>query len=115
MWIIKWILLLAVILLVIFFAGENAEQEVQINFWGWQSAPLLVWQVMFISFACGMIVWLGVSIIRIIQLKNEIRGLKKENTKLRDELDHLRNVTIEEDVDIDMNPPLDKNEDSLLS
>jgi len=107
--------MVAIILLVIFFAGENTEQEVQVNFWGWQSPPLLLWQVMFISFACGMIVWLAVSIMKIMQLRNEIRKMRKNNMKLQEELDHLRSVSIEENVDIELGPSTEKNDDLLLT
>ncbi|MBN1349405.1 LapA family protein [candidate division KSB1 bacterium] len=115
MWIIKWILLVAVILLVIFFAGENTEQEVVVKFWGWQSPPLLLWQVMFISFACGMIVSLGLSIVKIFQLKNEIRKSRKSKEKLAGELDHLRSVSIQDDVDIDLSSSAGAKEDPLIT
>ena len=115
MWIIKWILLVALILVVIFFAGENADQEVQVRFWNWESSPLLLWQVMFISFACGMIVSLGLSIVKIFQLKGEIRRTRKGSEKLREELNHLRNVTIQDDdVDLDLGSSKSDSTDPLL-
>ncbi len=90
MWIFRSILWVIVMLIIIYFAGENTDQEVQIQFWKWQSAPLKLWLVMFISFAMGVFFWMIFSIFKIIQYKNFIRKLKKEIKKYETEIEQLR-------------------------
>ncbi len=90
MWIVKSILLVFVMLIIIYFAGENMAQEVQIQFWKWQSVPLKLWLVMFISFASGVFFWMIFSIFKILQYKNLIRKLKKEIKKCEAEVEQLR-------------------------
>ena len=98
MWIIKWIVMLLVILLVIGFAMLNTKETVSVSFHWWQTIPLPLWVVMYVSFATGMIVWLFVSIFQVLSLKNGMRKFKKENRQLREELDRLRNVTVEDAI-----------------
>lgn len=98
MWIVKMVLSVLLMLFLVFFASENAQQEVQIQFWKWESDLLPLWLVMFFAFAAGVIVWLAVTIFKIIQMNSEIRRLKKENKKISGELDHLRSVSIEEET-----------------
>lgn len=98
MWIIRWIVMLLLMLLVIGFAMLNTEQKVSVSFHWWETVPLPLWVVMYVAFAVGMIVWLFVSIFQVLGLKNGIRKLRKENRQLKEELDRMRNVTIEEAV-----------------
>lgn len=44
-----------------------------------------------------MLVWLFGSIFKVLQLKNEMRKLNKDNTVLKKELDNLRNISIEDE------------------
>jgi uncharacterized integral membrane protein len=98
MWIIRWVVMLLVMLLVIGFAMLNSEQKVSISFYWWQTIDLPIWVVMYVAFAVGMVVWLFVSIFQVLALKNRMRKLKKENHQLKEELDRMRNVAIEEVV-----------------
>jgi uncharacterized integral membrane protein len=98
MWIVKMVLWVVLMLFLVFFASENAQQEVQIQFWKWESDLLPLWLVMFFSFAAGVLMWLVISIFKIIQLNSEVRKLKKENKKISGELDNLRSVSIEEET-----------------
>jgi hypothetical protein len=52
---------------------------------------------MYLSFAAGVLTWLVVSVVRIVALKNDMRKIKKENKRLQDELNRLRNVSVEGD------------------
>ncbi|MBN2090474.1 LapA family protein [candidate division KSB1 bacterium] len=90
MWIFRSILWIILMLIIIYFAGENTEQEVQIQFWKWQSVPLKLWLVMFISFAIGVFFWMIFSIFKIIQYKNFIRKLKREIKKYEAEVEQLK-------------------------
>lgn len=97
MWIVRWIIGTILVLLIIGFAIQNTDVDVVVKFYKWQSLPLPLWVVMYLSFAGGVLTWLVVSIIRIMLLKGETRKVKKENKRLREELNRLRNVSIEEE------------------
>ena len=101
MWIARWIVGTLLVLLVIGFAIQNTETDVVIKFYKWQSIALPLWVVMYLSFAAGVLTWLMVSIVRILMLKQEMRKFKKENKRLREELNRLRNVSIEEETSED--------------
>ncbi len=97
MWIVRWVLWVLLILFVIYFGAENSSQTVQINFLKWQSHELQLWIVMYLCFGAGVLVWLFASIFKILQEKNEIRRLHKENTSLKKELNSLRNISIDDE------------------
>ncbi|MBD3383627.1 DUF1049 domain-containing protein [candidate division KSB1 bacterium] len=98
MWIIKWIFIALVIIVLIGFAMQNTEQTVTIRFLSYQSIPLPLWVVMYISFAIGLLTWLLISIFQLVKSKAVIHKFKKENNRLKGELDRLRNVSVEETV-----------------
>jgi uncharacterized integral membrane protein len=97
MWIIRWILGALFVLLIIWFAMQNTEATVVVKFIKWQTVGLPLWVVMYLSFAAGVLTWLIVSVIRVVALKNETRKVKKENKRLQEELNRLRNVSVEEE------------------
>jgi len=100
MWIIKWIIWVLLLLFIIYFGAENSTQTVFVKFIKWRSPELQLWVVMYLSFGVGILIWLFGSIFKIIQLKTEVRKINKDNSKLRKELDKLRNLSIEEESDI---------------
>ena len=97
MWIIKWILWVIIVLFIIYFGTQNA-QLVNVNFIKWTSPDLHLWVVMYLSFGIGILTWLFASIFKVLQLKTEMRKVNKENTNLRQELDNLRNISIEDEA-----------------
>ena len=99
MWIIKWILIVISVVFLIGFAMQNADISVPINFYKWTTEPQLpLWMVMYLSFIAGMIFWLGVSIYQVLSLKGENRKVHKKMKSLEDELNRLRNVSVEDAV-----------------
>ena len=97
MWVLRWIVGTLAVLLIIAFAIQNTDINVVIKFYKWQSLQLPLWVVMYISFAAGILTWLLISIVRVIGLRQEIRKARRENKKLRDELNRMRNVAIDVD------------------
>jgi len=97
MWIVKWVLGAAIVLLIILFAAQNSEQLVSVKFFKWQSVNLQLWVVMYAAFAVGVIVWLFVTMFQILGLKGQVRRARKEAERLQDELDGLRNISIEDE------------------
>jgi len=109
MWIIKWILIVISVILLIGFAMQNADISVPINFYKWTTDPELpLWLVMYLSFIAGMIFWLGVSIYQVLSLKGENRKAHKKMKSLEDELNRLRNVSVEDAVLADSAPDTSK-------
>jgi len=52
---------------------------------------------MYASFGLGVLFWLAVSIFQVLELKNTIRKMSKEQAEMQSELDSLRNLSIGED------------------
>lgn len=99
MWIVRWILIALLILIVLGFALQNQSQTVSVRFLKWQSPVLPLYLYLYLSFGAGLLFWVLISALNTIKLKGEIFKLNRENRKIRDELNRLRNVTIEEDID----------------
>ncbi|MBC8204323.1 LapA family protein [bacterium] len=99
MWIIRWSLIVIVMLLILGFSLQNQDQRVIIRFGSYTTPEMPVYFALYISFALGVFVFLLISIYNLLQLKGEISRHRKENRKLREELDRLRNLTIEEEVE----------------
>jgi uncharacterized integral membrane protein len=98
MWIVKWTLGAILILLILGFALQNSWQVVQVKILNWVSPELPLYFIIYISFALGILTWLLVSIFKILQLKNDGRQFKKRNQQLQDELNKLRNLSVEDAV-----------------
>jgi uncharacterized integral membrane protein len=106
MWILRWVVSAVVILAVLGFALQNTTQTVTVVFLQgmWQSPPLPLWVVIYLSFGAGVLFWLLVSIFQVFQLKGEIRRIRRDNARLKKELDDLRNISIEEEPDLSESP-----------
>lgn len=98
MWAIKWIFIAVIIIVLIGFAMQNTEQTVTIRVLSYESIALPLWVVMYISFAVGMLTWLLISIFQLLKSKTILHRIKRENNRLKKELDQLRNVSVEETV-----------------
>ncbi len=98
MWIIKWIFMAILILFVIGFAMQNTAQIVSISFFNYRSQELPVWMLMYISFGVGVLFWLIVTMLQNTAGRAEKLLLEKELAKVRQELDRLRNLSVEESI-----------------
>lgn len=95
MWIVRMLLGALIILAVLGFALQNTEQTASVMIVKWQSPVLPLYIFLYFAFGAGMIFWALVSIYNILKLKGNIHRLQKENKKIRDELNRLRNVDID--------------------
>jgi hypothetical protein len=95
-----------VIILGLYFSIENSVQKVSIEFWKYRLTDVPMVLALFVSFILGVTAWFLYSIIQILQIKTEVRGLRRKNQHLSKELADLRNMSIEEFV------PDDREEDS---
>lgn len=103
MWIVQWIFVALVILVVLGFALYN-QQMVTVTVINWESPQLPLYIVCYIAFGAGLLTWFLVSLFRVFQLKAQIRNLNRDNRNLKEELDKLRNISIEEEVEVEESP-----------
>jgi len=97
MWILRLFFIAVIMIVVLAFALQNLEQRTVVRFWSWQSAELPLILFLFEAFVVGMLVWFLVAIFHELQLRSEIRHIRKENKKLKTELTALRNLPLEEE------------------
>jgi uncharacterized integral membrane protein len=97
MWILRWFFIAVIMIVVLAFALQNLEQRTVVRFWSWESAELPLILFLFEAFVVGLLVWFLVAIFHELQLRSEIRHIRKENKKLQVELTALRNLPLEEE------------------
>jgi|YelNatPaOPRAMG01_1025707.scaffolds.fasta_scaffold00104_49 uncharacterized integral membrane protein len=97
MWILRWVFGSLVVLLIVGFALQNTDQLVSVRFLTWETPNLPLWVFLYAAFALGVLTWLILSISRFLSLQSEVRRAQREARKLREELDRLRNLAIEEE------------------
>lgn len=102
MWVLQKIGAALIILLILGFALQNQAQQVSVTFIRgvYESGPLPLWLVMYLSFGLGMLFWLFVSIFQVFSLKAEIRKMRMDNQRMKKELDNLRNLSIDDEIEI---------------
>ena len=97
MWVIRWIFIVVAVIFLIGFAMQNAAVTVPIKFYKWETVNALpLWLVMYASFVAGMVFWLIVSIVQVLNLRKQARQAEKRADKLQAELKRLRNVSVED-------------------
>lgn len=106
MWVLRWLGAAIIILVILGFALQNSDKQISVVFVKgvYETGELPLWLIIYCSFGLGMIFWLFFSIFQVFGLKSQIRRMKNENLKLQKELDNLRNLSIEEDVEIKATP-----------
>ena len=115
MWIVRWIFTAVIVLIVLGFALQNTAEQVSVVLikGQYETGPLPIWIVVYISFALGVVFWLFMSIFQVFTLKAEIRKANIRNSKLRKELDNLRNISVESDIEL--LPEADTGPDQVTS
>lgn len=99
MWILRWIFVAILIIIVLGFALQNQEQKVSVSILKWQSDVLPLYFFLYFSYVAGLLTWVLVSTLSILKKKGEILKLQRENRRIREELNRLRNVSIDEDIE----------------
>ncbi len=99
MWIVKWILFILFFLILVGFALQNQDQEASVQLLKWRTINLPLWVFLYAAFAIGVLFSIIISILNIIKLKTENMRLQKQHRKVKEELNRLRNVSIDEDAD----------------
>ncbi|TKJ41839.1 hypothetical protein CEE37_04530 [candidate division LCP-89 bacterium B3_LCP] len=98
MWIVRWILIIVLILALVGFLGLNQDELVDVDFLFWESPPIPLAYALFFAFACGMVVHLLMAIFRQLKLRSVINKQKRQIRRLQDELENLRNLSIDDEL-----------------
>lgn len=97
MWIVRWTIIGAVMLAILGFALQNSDM-VRVTLWTWKSELIPVYLVAYTAFAIGIIVAAIVAAINQIQHRVILHKAHKEIRQLRDEIDRLRTVTLDDEM-----------------
>ena len=88
---------LVLVIIILYFLLQNTNPvDVDLVFYQKEAIPVSV--VMLGALGVGMMIGYGVALMMILSGKSEIRSLKNKNRNLSDELNELRNASIDEDI-----------------
>jgi uncharacterized integral membrane protein len=99
MWLIRWILTALVIIVILGFSLQNQQQTASVQFLSWKSNVLPLYLLLYLAFCIGFILSVLVSAVHVLNQKREIHRLHKTNKRIKEELDRLRNIHIEEEIE----------------
>lgn len=102
MWIIKYALAAIVLLAVMYFSFQNAQETTSISLWKYYYEDVHLVMIIFASFAVGVIFWFLVSMYQYFKVTGKVSELRKRNKQLLDEIKALRNLPLEEVAPQDM-------------
>ena len=88
--------LVLVIIILYFLLQNNNPVNVDLVFDQKENVPVSV--VMLGALGVGMLIGYGVALLMILAGKSELRTLKNKNQQLSEELNELRNASIEDDL-----------------
>ncbi len=100
--IFHWIILIVVLVLVVAIFTQNNQMQGTVKIFKWQTSS--DWPISYsllLAGLAGYLLSLLVAVINQLRLRAQIGHLKRENRQVREELDRLRNLAVEED----MTPP----------
>ena len=88
---------LVLVIIILYFLLQNTNPvDVDLVFYHKEAVPVSV--VMLGALGVGMMIGYGAALMMILSGKSEIRSLKNKNRNLSDELNELRNASIDEDI-----------------
>ena len=95
-----------IVLLIMWFLTQNADQVVEeLEIFQYSYFNIYLVNVLFGAFAFGVIMGFLIPVFQYLGAKSETRKLKREMKKIRSELDDLRNVGIESDLEDELESP----------
>ena len=96
-----FVALVLVIIILYFLLQNNNPVDVDLVFY--QKEGVAVSVVMLGALGVGMLIGYGVALMMILAGKSELRSLKNKNQQLIEELNDLRNASIDEGIYEDQN------------
>ncbi len=91
-----------IVLIIMWFLTQNADQVVEeLEIFQYSYFNVYLVNILFGTFAFGVIMGFLIPVFQYIGAKGEVRRFKKEVKKLRLELNDLRNVGIESELEVE--------------
>lgn len=98
----KLIILFIVFLLLLIFVAQNSEQDITLKFFtNTNTFTTKAIVVLLITLMIGLLIGFFISSIQILSSKNKLRVISTEYKKLKNEVDLLRNIDVEESAEED--------------
>ena len=98
----KLIILFIVFLLLLIFVAQNSEQNITMKFFtNANTFTTKAIVVLLITLMIGLLIGFFISSIQILSAKNKLRVISTEYKKLKNEVDLLRNIDVEEPAEED--------------
>lgn len=98
----KLIILFIVFLLLLIFVAQNSEQNITLKFFtNANTFTTKAIVVLLITLMIGLLIGFFISSIQILSSKNKLRVISTEYKKLKNEVDLLRNIDVEEPAEED--------------
>lgn len=98
----KLIILFIVFLLLLIFVAQNSEENITMKFFtNANTFTTKAIVVLLITLMIGLLIGFFISSIQILSSKNKLRVISTEYKKLKNEVDLLRNIDVEEPVEED--------------
>ncbi|MBM3326275.1 MAG: LapA family protein [Calditrichaeota bacterium] len=97
MWIIRWTFIAIIMLAILGFSLQNSTL-VNVKIWTWESQAIPVYLVLYAAFALGIIVAAMVAAVNQVSARVALHKAHKEIRALREEVDRLRTVTLDEEL-----------------
>jgi uncharacterized integral membrane protein len=94
---VKWILIVVFFLIVLLFAIQNQEKVASVGFLHWVWLNVSVYWIAYAAFVAGFAMTLLLFGYSLLKMKSRTNRLQKENKKIMEELNHMRNASIDED------------------
>ncbi len=94
--------IIVIVLLIMWFLTQNADQNVEeLEIFQYSFSDVDLVKVLFGTFTFGVLMGFLIPVFQYIGAKAEVRKLKKEANKLRSELNDLRNIGIESELEVE--------------
>lgn len=98
----KLIILFIVFLLLLIFVAQNSEENITMKFFtNANTFTTKAIVVLLITLMIGLLIGFFISSLQIISAKNKLRVISIEYKKLKNEVDLLRNIDVEESTEED--------------
>jgi uncharacterized integral membrane protein len=103
--VIRAIVLILIVLGAIGFTARNPDQSVRIDLFFVPpfTGVSLTW-ALFCAFGLGFVGGLAVALIRVLELRAQLRKARRSGDRLQDELTTLRNLPLEESEEASRSP-----------
>ena len=99
---VKIFVALVLVIIILYFLLQN-NNPVDVDLVFYQKEGVAVSVVMLGALGIGMLIGYGVALMMILTGKSELRSLKNKNQQLVEELNDLRNASIDEGIYEDQN------------